>query len=167
SWYTAARCQVPARPARSARRAGDGERGCLAEVAFQPECDLPGAPDQGVTSGEPGRGYGGDASAGDVHQFLRALDPQAPGSVPLGLGHVARMNELVEVDLVEVTGELIHPDQAVPRPVVDQGHHPPAVADHDVVWPAERRRYQDREGDLAAGLLQRHPPLAGQGGAAS
>src|SRR5690349_9629257 len=34
-------------------RAGDGERGCLAEVAFQAQRDLPGAPDQGVAGGEP------------------------------------------------------------------------------------------------------------------
>src|SRR5712691_980796 len=55
--YTATRWQVPARGgALSAGRLGDGERGCPAEVAFKAERDLPGAPDQGVAGGEPGRG---------------------------------------------------------------------------------------------------------------
>src|SRR5712691_3374443 len=35
-----------------------------------------------------------------------------------------------------------------------------------VTWPAKRGRYQDGEGDLAAGLRQRHLLLAGQGGTA-
>jgi len=62
-----------------------------------------------------------------------------------------------------MAGELIHPHQAVRRPAVDQGHDPPAVADHYVAWPAERSGYQDREGDLTAGLLQRCLRLARQG----
>src|SRR6266516_4908662 len=171
--YTATPCQVPARaravpvPARvSARRAGDGERGRLGEAAFQAQRDLPGAPDQGVAGGEPGRGRGRCAVAGDVHQHVRALDPQALAAVHPDLGHVAEMNELLEEDRVEVAGELIHPDLAVRRPAVDQGGDPPAVADHDLAGPAEGRRHQDGEGDVAAGLRQRHPPLAGQGGAA-
>src|SRR5690242_1553408 len=160
--YTAGRCRVPA-PA-SARRPGDGERGCLAKVAFQPQRDLPGSPDQCVAGGEPGGGYGGCAVAGDVHQVVRALDPQALGAVHLDPGHVAQLNELLEVGLVQVAGEFIYPYQAVRCPAVDQGYDPPAVADHDVARPAERRRYQDGEGDTVAGLFQRRLPLAGQGG---
>src|SRR5215471_1128764 len=54
-------------PAASARRTGDREGGCLAEVAFQAQRDLPGGPDQRVAGGEPGGGDGGCAAAGDVH----------------------------------------------------------------------------------------------------
>src|SRR6266542_958567 len=151
----------------SASRAGDGERSCLAEIAFQAERDLPGAPDQGVAGGEPGRGCGWRAVAGDVHQYMRALDPQAFGAVHLDFGHVAEVNELLEEDWVEVAGELIHPQLSVRRPAVDQGRDPPAIADRNFAWPAERRRYQEGEGGLVAGLLQRHPPLAGQGSTTS
>src|SRR5712691_3098783 len=151
----------------SARRAGDGERGCPAEVAFKAERDLPGAPDQGVAGGEPGRGCSWCAVAGDVHQYMRALDPQAFGAVHLDLGRVTEVNELLEEDRVEVAGELIHPQLAIRRPAVYQGRDPPAIADHNLAGPAERSRYLDGEGDLAAGLLQRHLPLAGQGSAAS
>src|SRR5262252_6423243 len=52
----------------SVRRVGDDERGCLAEVAFQAQRDLAGAPDQGVANGEPGRGGGRRTVTGDVHQ---------------------------------------------------------------------------------------------------
>src|SRR5215831_7813076 len=167
-YYTATRWQVLVPTgAVSAGRIGDGERGCPAEVAFQAQRDLPGAPDQGVAGGAPGRGRGQRAVTVDVHQFLWALDPQAPGAVHLYLGHVAQVNEFLEHVLVEVARELVHPHQAVRRPAVDQGHDPPPVADHDFAGPAERRRHQDGEGDLVACPFQRHPPLARQGGAAS
>src|SRR5215471_6037914 len=91
----------------SVRRVGDGERGCLAEVAFQAERYLTGAPDQGVASGEAGRGDGQSAVGSDVHQFMGALDPQGLGAVHFDPGHVAHMNELLEEDLVDVTGVLV------------------------------------------------------------
>src|SRR5215475_7836611 len=104
--YTAARCRVPA--SASPRRPRDGKRGCLAEVAFQPQRHLPGGPDQCVAGGEPGGGHGGCAVAGDVHQVVRALDPQALGAVDLDPGHFAQLNELLEIGLVQVAGEFIH-----------------------------------------------------------
>jgi hypothetical protein len=38
-----------------AGRTGDGERGLLADIAFQAEHGLPGAPEQGIAGGEAGR----------------------------------------------------------------------------------------------------------------
>src|SRR5712691_6490599 len=135
-------------------------------AALPAELYSPGAPDQGVASSEPGRGRSWRAVAADVHQYVRAPDPQAVGAVHLDLGHVAGVNELLEEDRVEMAGELIHPQLAERRPAVDQGCDPPAIADHDFTWPAKRGRYQDGEGDVAAGLRQRHLLLAGQGGTA-
>src|SRR5215831_16035461 len=120
----------------SVRRCGDGERGCLAEVSFQAQRDLAGAPDERVARCEPGRGCGWRAVAGDVHQFMRTLDPGTRGAVDLDLGHLAEAHELPEVDRVEVTGELIDPHQAIPCPAVDQGHDPPAIADQHIARPA-------------------------------
>src|SRR5215831_8765754 len=137
-YYTATRWQVlvPA-GAVSAGRIGDGERGRPAEVAFQAQRDLPGAPDQGVAGGAPGRGRGRCAVAGDVQQLVRALDPQALAAVHPDLGHVGEVDELLEEDRVDVARELIHPYLAIRRPAVDQGGDPPAVADHDLTWLAE------------------------------
>src|SRR6266567_215172 len=123
SCYTATRRQVLA-PV-SARRDGDGERSRLAEVAFQAERDLPGAPDQGVAGGEPGRGCCRCAVPGDVDQFVRALDPQALDVVDFDLDHVAEVNELLEEDRVQVARELVEPHLAVRCPAVDQGRDPP------------------------------------------
>src|SRR6516162_9876388 len=51
--YTGRGWQVPARAgATLARRAGDGERRCRAEIALQAQRDLAGAPDQGIAGGK-------------------------------------------------------------------------------------------------------------------
>src|SRR5439155_19570835 len=100
-------------------------------------------------------------------RFVRTLDAQGLATVPRHFGHVSQVDDLLEVDLVDLAGELVHPHLAVSRPGVDQGHHPAAVADQDLARLAEHGRHQDGEGNLAAGLGQRHSLLARQGGAAS
>src|SRR5262245_51828442 len=65
------------------------------------------------------------------------------------------MNDLLGAALAGLAGELVHPQLAIRGPKVDQGHQPPAIADHNFAGTAKRRRRQDGEGDLAAG-----PPAA-------
>src|SRR5580700_4395513 len=175
--YTAARRQVPGKrfPGKAvpacghrwraplAGGGGDGERGGLAEAALEAQDDPRRAPDQRAAGGEPGRRLHDHAVAADVDDLLRPGDPQPLHAVYPYRGGVADLDELLEVDLVQVTGEFVKPHLAVRRAIVAQRRDPSAVADRDRGRLAELGRHERSEGDALTRLLERHPLLTRQG----